>query len=720
VRRRTIELGSVAVAVIALGLLLYNATLVDRRPPSVARVALSTTADGNDHLAQTLTTIDLDFTEPVRTASVESRFHITPYVAGTFSWDGQTTAIFTPSHKLTAATTFVVTIDAGYADVAGNIAPQPLDPWTFQTVGPPLVMTSQPADGADNVSVAGTVVLTFDRLMDTGSVEGAIQIQPPTPHHVSWSGKVVTISFDATLAFGTQYALEIGTDAADTDGSRLAQPFQLQFTTVAAGLGVTATLPAVNVSGASVRTPIAIVFDHPIDPATIGNSLRITPTVPGSLRVADLPSDVAPTPSESPSGQGNGQPPPSSGASPPSSVGASPGPSESGSGGAPPATPSGTPSSGRVLLFSPSGPLAAHTTYTVTLEPVVAPAGEPGEVAAGRTWTFTTGQPSTTAQNQIAFLSSRAGVRNVWLMNPDGSNPRQLTAELAPVTAFDVTANGRSIAYAAGGVVRVGSIDGGQVRTLTAQGSLEYSPLFTPDGTSVLLARRDAAGADLGYWLVSVGGGQARQVLGTGAPPLGSSALVGDGLERTSDQPNSSTWAGHGAWSADGRHLLLVAGTGGVQLIDFAADGSVTALQPDLTASSTPSWDDADLSFVLVAHGGGGDGMYRIGLDGAATRLGPGAGSVAVSTTGGIATLEAGAVEHVAFAVRAGGTLEALTSAVDLIDRAPSFSPDGTSVLFMRVTAGATPGSAGIWTVQPDGRELRQLSVDGTDPRWLP
>ena len=52
--RRAIEIGSALVAVIALGLVLYNATLVDRRPPNVDRIALSLPA-GDAHRGQTLT-----------------------------------------------------------------------------------------------------------------------------------------------------------------------------------------------------------------------------------------------------------------------------------------------------------------------------------------------------------------------------------------------------------------------------------------------------------------------------------------------------------------------------------------------------------------------------------------------------------------------------------------------------------------------------------------
>ena len=64
-------------------------------------------------------------------------------------------------------------------------------------------------------------------------------------------------------------------------------------------------------------------------------------------------------------------------------------------------------------MFTPASPLAPHTTYTVELGPDVRRAGDPGQVAAGRSWTFTTGGQTASAQNQVAFLSPRGGIRNV-------------------------------------------------------------------------------------------------------------------------------------------------------------------------------------------------------------------------------------------------------------------------------------------------------------------
>ena len=694
--RRWVETLVAIAALAALGLVLYNATMVDRRPPTVSRISLSATA-GDDHVAQTLAAIDLEFSEPVDRASVERRFQIEPHVGGTFNWDRDTVAIFTPARKLPSATQFKVSVAAGFSDRAGNAAPDPAGPFAFTTVGPPVVTTMSPLAGASGVATNAVVALTFDRLMDTAAVEAATAIQPAVPFRSSWSGPRLTIAFTAPLAFGTTYTITVGSAAADTDGSHLAVPFSASFTTVTAGLGVASVVPADGVSGIGIRTPIAIAFDGPIDPASAVGAVRITPDVGGEVRVIAPANDVAlPAPSASPSA-------------------------------APTSSPSASASSGTILVFEPSGPLAQHTTYTVELQPVVRSPGNPDQVAAGRTWTFTTGGQPASAQNQIAFLSARGGVRNIWLMNPDGSNPRQVTTELAPVTAYDVTSDGRSIVYAAAGAVRAMRLDPGDVVTLTAPGEYDYAPVLAPGGASVLVGRRDALGGDLGYWLVPMpdapGGGPERQVLLDGAPPLGSAALAGDGLDA---RPDVSVWAGRAVFDPTGTTLVVVDGQR--RVIRAPLEPATVPPAPqviDVTSPiGAPVWTDTISSlgrqgaFLVVGEVAGAPGVIR--LDQPSSALFPAAGPVAIAGHGGIATLVAPAGAHVGYTSLVSRAPAPLTGAVDLLDRAPEFSPDGLTLVFGRVLASDPTRSAGIWLAGIDGRDLRQLSIDGSSARWVP
>jgi Tol biopolymer transport system component len=174
------------------------------------------------------------------------------------------------------------------------------------------------------------------------------------------------------------------------------------------------------------------------------------------------------------------------------------------------------------------------------LEPTVARRDDPEAVAAGQSWTFTTGSPVASGQNLVAFLSARSGVRNVWLMNPDGTNPSQLTTELVPVSGFDATGDGSLVAYSAGGIVSIIGIDGEDLARITADGEFEYAPVFSPDDQRLIVGRRDGAGADLGYWLVPLPGttGEQRQLVDHGAPPLGSAGLAGEGIDGTDGLPD--------------------------------------------------------------------------------------------------------------------------------------------------------------------------------------
>ncbi|MEK6721540.1 MAG: Ig-like domain-containing protein [Chloroflexota bacterium] len=689
--RRLISLGSIAVAIVVLGLVLYNATLVDRRAPTVSEVRLSATVGGAERLAQTVTAIDITFSEAVDHASAESRILIVPSVSGVVTWDGQT-AIFTPAERLPIDVAFEVSVAPGFSDLAGNVATSGLEPWAFRSVGAPTVVAVEPADGSTELSVDTAIVVRFDRLMDTASVERSIRLEPPVPTRPSWSGETLTLTSVAPFRFGTTYSISIGGQAADTGGNRLGAPFTSRFSTVRAGVAVKATVPADTVSGIGVRTPIAVIFDAPIDPATVGRALTIDPPIDGSLQVVALPSDLEPT-----------------------EEGAAPDPARQ-----------------RVLLFSPSAPLAEHTTYRVTLAPEVARLGDPGRVAPGRSWVFTTGSPTVSAQNQVAFLSARGGTRGVWLMNPDGTNQRQLTTTLAPISGFDVSSDGSLIAFAAAGVVSTMAIDGSSQTAVTQPGQVEAAPKFTPDGRSLVVGRRDASGADRGYWRVPapgtlVGGLPTRQLLPDGAPPLGSVALTGDG---DPGGPGTSVWSTRAAFDPTGRWLLLATGSGDVRLMDLDPGFGLEPVTTDvgLVADAAPVWVATRGGFAVVAREPSSQAIaaWIVRPDGARTSLGPAAGSVAAGSDGSLAFVESDPPTGTTRVVllRASGERVAITTArPGSDDRWPRFAPGGGSIVFGRVSAGgagAADGSDGIWTVRVSTGVVARLTADGVQPGWLP
>lgn len=676
---RFIRLASALLAVLVLAGVLYNAVMVDRIPPTFSIHVSSTTSSG---LATTLTSVDVDFSEDVDHDTAQKAFSMTeklpgnPVVGGTFHWQGFK-LIFTPSVKLPQSTTFHVHVAGGVEDLDGNTQNGASD-IEFTTVGPPRVTAAVPPTGADSVAVNSTISITFDRLMDTQKVLAGLTFEPDITYQASWNGTVLTLAPTRPMAYGTTYTVKIGDPAVDTDGSKL-PPYVATFKTVGIGLRITALVPAPNVAGVSIRSQIAVTFDAPIDPSSINGAISVTPPVSGSTNVITLPDDR----------------------SPPSAATATP-----------------TVAGADVLVFTPGSALSPHTTYTVTMAATVKRTD--GQVASAQTWSFTTGEAPANALNQISFVSGRGGVDNVWLMNPDGSNQREITSELVPVSGYDISGDGTTIAYAAGGVVKKMSISGESPTTLTSGDNLEYAPVFTPDGTGLIVGRRDGTGADQGYWRYPLlSGGDMKQILPDGAPGLGSVTMANDGLTGAQGLPS---WAPRAAFTPDGTTMLLVRGSDSqAELVDLTGARPPTAL--GLRANARPVWIQSEGAFYLAgsADNGATWSLYEVPPTGAPTKVGSGSGDVAtVAEAMAVVVKAPDGTYHIAYSTTAGGSTSLIVADPAFDESSPSFSPDGSTLVFGRVGS-QTPGvSAGIWIAKTDGTGLTSLSTDGAYPRWLP
>ena len=655
---------------------LYNAIAVDRLPPTYSIKVSSTAAGG---LAMTLASFEVDFSEEVQPSTAQRAFSVNPPVVGSFHWQGRK-LIFTPSSKLQPDTKYTVQEGAGVEDLAGNTQGGSTSA-AFTTVGPPKVVSVSPGTNEQTVDVGSTIKIVFDREMDTQKVVSGLTIDPPLGYEVSWNGPILTIRPDRPLSYGTTYTVKIGDAAIDTDGTHL-PAFATAFKTVGIGLLATALVPAPSVAGVSPRSPIAVIFDAPIEPTSIADSIKLTPPVSGSTRAVSLPDDR--TPSAVP-------------------------------------TPTGSVPAANVLLFTPDNPLAAHTTYSVSLSSTVKRTD--GQVASAQAWSFTTGESTASALNQIAFLSDRGGVSNVWLMNPDGSNQREVTSELVPVSGFDISGDGTMIAYTAGGVVKKAGIGGDGLQILTPSGDFEYAPLFTPDGLGVVVGRRDGNGADQGYWRYPLATGtDLKQITPDGAPGIGSVSLHGEGL---SGQLGTPSWAGRAAFTSDGKTMLLTRGSdNGLVLVDMT--GVAAPVQLALAANSRPVYDVTENMFYVTATADKGATWFywRVTPTGETTRLAPAASDLAA--TGSSADSLALVVKtsdgsfHLAYAVRPGEALSQITGDPSWMELSPSFSPDGSLIVFGRTVAGDAAASAGIWTIGTGGGQIVNLATDGAYPRWVP
>jgi Big-like domain-containing protein/WD40 repeat protein len=693
VTKRAVPLRTLAVLVIgvtALVAILYYASTVDGRGPTVVAISLTQHLNDDPRQALTTTSIEVDFSEPVEHAAAQAAFAISPAVEGAFSWTAASLT-FTPASPLPLRTGFEVSIAAGVRDLAGNEMTRAPDSFTFETVGNPTVVASQPIDAAEAIPLDAPIVVDFSTLMDTASVEAALRLAPSVDVSLRWSRERLTITPSAPWEPDRRYSLTIGIGAHDQAGTPLEQPFRLAFTTVAAGLGTEALVPADAAAGISVFTPIAVAFDQALDPGSVRDDvLTVEPDVAGSLDVVAAPGAAG-------------------------LVDAAP----------------------RILRFEPSGPLDPNTTYEVTIGASLRGA-DGASMPAGLTWAFTTGAPTATLSNQVVFLSDRAGIANLWAMNPDGSNQRQLSAELSPVTGYAVAPDGRSFITGDGAAITWQRADGAARRNLTDPAVIEFDAAYSPDGSVITFARADPVrGSGLGLWMRDADGSDARpiELPGAASPSPSPSPSTPIPLLRAP------------RLSPDGTALAFVDEAGTVGILDLELRQLATA---PFIALSEPVWLP-DSSGVIVgglpAGSGGATPLARPGapvpiLDPAArslgaeevaalhvvrldrfatsvraTAFGSGAARPSVDPNGGFAFIRLGGAGPGAGRLWVASALNDPGREVVVPTARPgsvSFAPEPGSV----VVGQAEPG--GVWLIRVASGDGRRLSPDGWLPRWLP
>jgi len=693
---RTLAVLGIGLAV--LGAILYYASTDDGRPPTVLHIALTQHLSGDPQMALTTSSIEVDFSEPVDHATGQAAFGIRPRVAGSFSWSAASLT-FTPAARLPLRTAFVISIGPGVRDLAGNLIATGPAPFQFKTVGNPVVVKSDPANAAGDVPLDAPITIDFSTLMDTPSVERALSLAPDLDVALRWSRERLTIAPGSPLDPNQSYTLTIGIGAHDQAGTPLERPFQLTFRTVPPGLSAQVLIPADDVAGIAVTTSIAVIFDRAIDPSSVRDDLlTISPAVAGSLNAVALPGAAGLI-----------------------------------------------DRSLHVLRFQPSGPLDPNTTYQVSLGPGLLGADGAG-MPAGVSWSFTTGAPTSTLSNQVVFVSERAGIANLWAMNPDGTNQRQLSAELSPIVDYAVAPDGRAFMIADGAAIIWQRADGSARRLLTDTNVVEFDPAFSPDGSSITFGRADPALASgLGIWARDADGSDPRRVeLPADARPTPTSPAARQPLLRAPRiSPDGTALAfideagrvaildlelkqvssapfialSEPTWLPDGSGVLvsgLPVGMG-IEPIAYQARSAVRLLDP---VSQNLQADQ--LAAVRVVR------LNRFASSVVATGFGPGAARPTLDTNGRFAFIRLAGADASAGSLVVASSLDEAGDEVihDPGARASSafFAPEPGAMVISRVPSAADDPAltGGVWVVNVSSGVMQQLSVDGQLPRWLP
>ena len=201
--------------------------------------------------------------------------------------------------------------------------------------------------------------------------------------------------------------------------------------------------------------------------------------------------------------------------------------------------------------------------------------------------------------SEIAYTSNAAGSTDIWMMDADGTNQRNITKDSANCYGPEFSPDGTRIAYtrvAANGTLDIWTMnsDGSGAVNVTAAAPGDNSdPSWSPDGTK--LAFSSLRTAQKGVYVMDA-----------------------DGSNVTARLSDSFEWSDDPSWSPDGSMIAYVSIRAGITNISKVnSDGSGISKITDRPAPDTqPAWSPNGYHVMFVSKAAGDFDLWLVDPDG--------------------------------------------------------------------------------------------------------
>ncbi|HUD73016.1 MAG TPA: hypothetical protein VMQ62_13740 [Dongiaceae bacterium] len=240
--------------------------------------------------------------------------------------------------------------------------------------------------------------------------------------------------------------------------------------------------------------------------------------------------------------------------------------------------------------------------------------------------------------------------------------------------------------------------DGARVKKVTANGSINRSPAWSPDGKMIAF--------------VSLRSGSPRLML-----------INSDGVLKIAF-PQSGELNGAPTWSPDGRLVAFSSGRdGNAEIYTLrVSDGTLTRLTRHDAIDTSPAWSPDGRSIAFTSDRGGSPQIYVMDADGGSVRRLPVDLSYSDAPSWSVGPNEAiaftarvpGGFDIYTYEMKSGALTRLTTGAA--INEYPRWSPDGRHVVF----ASNRSGAMDIYSMDANGDHVRRLTKGGnnTYPAW--
>jgi TolB protein len=267
------------------------------------------------------------------------------------------------------------------------------------------------------------------------------------------------------------------------------------------------------------------------------------------------------------------------------------------------------------------------------------------------------------AESKIYFVSNRSGHKEIWVMDYDGANQRQITHLGSISLSPHVSPDGSRLAFSSltktNWEIKMYSTELNRLVSFPGYAGTNLSPAWSPDGTRLALS--SSRSGDPNIYVCDAGGTGMRRVTADKGPDV------------------SPSWN-----RKTGAQIAFVSGrTGLPQIYTMEADGTNIQRMTDQGYAVSPSWSPNGqfLTFSWFRKYGPGE---------------PGANDIYLMD---IASKQWVQLTH------DGGRNDF-----------PSWSPDGRHIVFQS----SRSGTEQIWMMLADGTKVQQLTFSGrnTQPNW--
>jgi Zn finger protein HypA/HybF involved in hydrogenase expression len=195
----------------------------------------------------------------------------------------------------------------------------------------------------------------------------------------------------------------------------------------------------------------------------------------------------------------------------------------------------------------------------------------------------------------IAFFSERDGNYEIYVMNADGSQPKNLTQNLAADYSPAWSPDGQHIAFQTerdgNYEIYVMNADGSQPKNLTQNPAAEWSPAWSPDGQHIAFSSNRDGNYEI--YIMNADGSQPKN-------------LTQNSIDNSDPD-----------WSPDGQHIIFSSESdGNLEINVMKADGSQQTNLIQNRTDYSPAWSPDGQYIVFYSERDGNNEIYVMNADG--------------------------------------------------------------------------------------------------------